>query len=78
MKKKTKNPLYVVKGKDVSEASGVIDLVIKKLNLEPLVMILQNLLKIVLENVKSYPTLVAVKNFLDEFLVVFMKRTGMV
>lgn len=68
-KAKSKNPLYVVKGKDVQEASGVFDLVMKKFNLEPVVQMIQNLLKMILENIKSYPTFVAMKNFLDELVV---------
>lgn len=68
-KSKIKNPLYVVKGKDVHEASDVFDLVIKKLNLEPVVLFIQNILKMVLENIKNYPTFLAMKNLLDELIV---------
>ena len=63
-----KNPLYVVKGKDVMEASGLVDMFLKKLNLEPMVELFQSILKLVLKNVSSYPALVAVKAFLDEFI----------
>ena len=66
---KNKNPLYVVKGKDVHEAKDIFDLVIKKLNLEPVVQFIQNMLKLILENIKSYPTFVAMKNLLDELIV---------
>ncbi len=66
---KNKNPLYVVKGKEVQEAKDIFDLVIKKLNLEPVVQFLQNMLKLILENIKSYPTFVAMKNLLDELIV---------
>jgi hypothetical protein len=66
---KHKNPLYVVKGKDVQEAKDIFDLVIKKLNLEPVVQFLQNMLKMILENIKSYPTFLAMKNLLDELVV---------
>ena len=66
---KHKNPLYVVKGKDVQEAKNIFDLVIKKLNLEPVVQFLQNMLKMILENIKSYPTFLAMKNLLDELVV---------
>ena len=66
---KHKNPLYVVKGKDVQEAKDIFDLVIKKLNLEPVVQFIQNMLKMILENIKSYPTFVAMKNLLDELVV---------
>jgi hypothetical protein len=66
---KHKNPLYVVKGKDVQEAKDIFDLVIKKLNLEPVVQFLQNMLKMILDNIKSYPTFLAMKNLLDELVV---------
>ena len=66
---KHKNPLYVVKGKDVQEAKDIFDLVIKKLNLEPVVQFLQNMLKMILENIKSYPTFLAMKSLLDELVV---------
>ena len=66
---KNKNPLYVVKGKDVQEAKDIFDLVIKKLNLEPVVQFIQNVLKMILENIKTYPTFVAMKKLLDELIV---------
>lgn len=66
---KNKNPLYVVKGKDVQEAKDIFDLVIKKLNLEPVFQFVQNILKMILENIKSYPSFLAMKNFLDELVV---------
>ncbi len=76
-KSKAKNPLYVVKGKDVQEASDMLDFVIKKLNLAPLMKFVQNMLAIIMDNMKSYPTFVAMKNFLDQLmgklLVLFQK-----
>lgn len=69
MKAKNKNPLYVVKGKDVEEASNVLDLVLKKFNLEPVIQFIQNMLKMILDNIKTYPTFVAMKNLLDELVV---------
>jgi hypothetical protein len=66
---KNKNPLYVVKGKDVQEAKDIFDLVIKKLNLEPVVQFIQSILKMILENIKNYPTFIAMKNLLDELIV---------
>lgn len=77
---KNKNPLYVVKGKDVQEAKDMFDLVIKKLNLEPVIQFIQTMLKMVLENIKSYPTFIAMKNFLDELIVKyfgFVKKFGL-
>ncbi len=77
---KHKNPLYVVKGKDVQEAKDIFDLVIKKLNLEPVVQFLQNMLKVILENIKSYPTFLAMKNLLDELVLKYfglVKKFGL-
>lgn len=65
---KNKNPLYVVKGKDVQEANSVFDLVIKKLNLEPVIQILQNILKMLLEQVQSYPMLKFVEAYMAEVI----------
>lgn len=69
---KAKNPLYVVKGKNVQEAKNLFDLVLKKFNLEPMVQILESLFKMLLEQVKSYPMLVAVKALIDELMAKMM------
>ncbi len=66
--KKNKNPLYVVKGKDVHEASSLIDLVIMKFNLAPAINILRNLILLLLEQVENFATYKAVKSFIDEIL----------
>ena len=65
---KNKNPLYVVKGKEVQEAKDIFDLVIKKLNLEPVVQFIQNILQMILENIKTYPSFLAMKSLLDELV----------
>ncbi len=65
---KNKNPLYVVRGKDVQEAKDIFDLVIKKLNLEPVVQFIQNILQMILENIKTYPSFLAMKGLLDELV----------
>ncbi len=65
---KTKNPLYVVKGKDVQEASSMLDLLIKKFNLEPLMTVLKNIFNLLLEQVENYAMFLVIKNFLDEIL----------
>lgn len=62
---KKKNPLYVVKGKDVEQADGVIDLLIKKFGLEPVISILKNLMEMLLEMVSSYAMFKVVKDFID-------------
>ena len=80
MKTKTKNPLYVIKGKDVQEVSDVFDLVIKKFNLEPAIQVMQNLLKLILDNLKTYPAFLAMKEFLDDLIAKYfalIKRFGL-
>lgn len=65
---KNKNPLYVVKGKEVQEASSLFDLVIKKFNLEPAMNILKNIFLLLLEHVENFAMYQAVKGFIDEVL----------
>lgn len=64
----SKNPLYVVKGKTVLEAKNVFDLVIKKFNLEPVVKIIESIIKMILEQVQSYHVLEMVTKFMDEWI----------
>lgn len=63
---KKKNPLYVVKGTDVEEASGLVDMLVKKFNLEPLISMLKNLIEMLLEMVSSYAMFKVVKDFVDQ------------
>lgn len=77
---KTKNPLYVVKGKEVQEASSVLDLVIKKFNLEPMIRIMNNIFQMLLDQVKNFAMYKAVKQFIDEVvqgITELGKRFGM-
>lgn len=66
---KNKNPLYVVKGKNVMEAKNIFDLISKKFNLEPALEILTNILKLMLSGVTSYSGFVAVKTWFDSLMV---------
>ncbi len=66
--KKIKNPLYVVKGKDVEEAKNMIDLLIKKFNLAPVVALLQSLLETLLKQVQSYQVLVEVNKMFEQIM----------
>lgn len=78
---KNKNPLYVVKGKEVQEATSVVDLVIKKLNLEPMMNLMRNLFYFLLEQVENTAQFQAVKKFIDEMIAKMMelgKRFGLV
>jgi hypothetical protein len=65
---KNKNPLYVVKGKDVLEASSLLDMVVKRFNLGPMMMILKNLFSLLLEQVENYAVFTVVKTFIDEMI----------
>ncbi len=69
---KIKNPLYVVKGKDVQEARSILDLVIKRFNLEPVLKILGNILEFLLKQVKDYPSFKAVKSVVDQVLAAYL------
>ena len=62
---KNKNPLYVVKGKYVEQAHGLVDLIIKKLNLQPAIDFFEYLFNLLLSMVDSYPKLKAVREFMD-------------
>jgi hypothetical protein len=65
---KTKNPLYVVKGKTVLEASGVFDLISKKFNLGPSIAIFMKIMEFIFIQVKDYPSFVMIKKFFDELV----------
>lgn len=71
-----------MKGKNVQEAKNLFDLVMKKFNLEPAFEVLSSIVKMLLNQVTSYPMFVAVKNWLDQVLtkifglVTTMKLTG--
>lgn len=68
MKKKVKNPLYVVKGDQVEQATNFLDVLIKKMNLEPLVELIGSLLKMLIENVQNYQAFIVLKNFIDQLM----------
>lgn len=69
---KTKNPLYVVKGQNVEEAKSFFDMLLKKFDLEPVFNFLQQMLTLLLEQVKSYPTFVIVKTMIDQWMAQLM------
>ena len=69
---KQKNPLYVVKGQNVEQAKNFFDMLIKKLELEPVINFLQSMITMLLEQVKSYPTFLLVKNMIDQWMAQLM------
>jgi hypothetical protein len=66
---KNKNPLYVVKGQNVEQAKNLFDMLIKKLDLEPVMRILNQLLEFLLSQVKSYPMFAVVKSLIDQWML---------
>ncbi len=66
---KNKNPLYVVKGQNVEQAKNLFDMLIKKLDLEPIMRILNQLLEFLLSQVKSYPMFAVVKSMIDQWML---------
>ncbi len=71
---KNKNPLYVVKGQNVEQAKGLWDLLVKKLDLEPVINFMMGFFQMLLEQVKTYPALVMVKNMLDEWIAQILPK----
>ncbi len=67
MKKKAKNqnPLYVVKKDHVEPVNNIFELVMKKLHLEPIWEILMNILKMLLDTVRSYEGVKMASEYLD-------------
>lgn len=68
MNAKNKNPLYVVKGDDVEPAKNFFDMLIKKLNLEPVFDFFMEFFKSLFEQVNSYAGFVVIKEMFDEFM----------
>lgn len=66
---KNKNPLYVVKGQNVEQAKNIFDMLIKKLDLEPVMRILNQILEFLLSQVKSYPMFAVVKSMIDQWML---------
>ena len=73
MSDKKKNPLFVVTndGKDVEEAEGLWDAIIKKLNMQSVIDFFNILYELLLENVRSYAWLKAFKQRLDKVIEMF-------
>ena len=67
---KKKNQLYVVtnQGKDVQEANGLLDMIVKKLGLEGVLELLEGLVASMMEMVTSYAMFITIKSFLDNII----------
>ncbi len=66
-KKKTTNPLYVVRnnGVDVEEANGLLELILKKTGIDKMLPILESFFAILLSQVQSYAVFMEVKKLYD-------------
>jgi hypothetical protein len=70
--KKSTNPLYVVRnnGVDVEEASGILELLLKKTGLDKMIPMLETFIQIILSQVESYAVFIEVKKM---FVQIFNK-----
>lgn len=64
---KSTNPLYVVRknGVDVEQASGLLDLFLKKTGIDKVLPILESIMAMLLSQVQSYAMFMEVKKFMD-------------
>ena len=63
---------FTKNGKDIEMAANVIDLFLKKTGLDKALEIFLNLVKVLFENVQTYPMFLVVKNFADLWLERFI------
>jgi hypothetical protein len=65
--KAKKNPLYVVTndGKDVEQAEGFVDAIVKRFGLEPVMELLQSLLGMLSDQVGNYGFFLFLQEFVD-------------
>jgi len=70
-----KNPLFVVTndGKDVQQAEGLWDAIVKKLHLQPLIDFFNILYELLLENMHNYAWFNAIKNRINQVLEAFFE-----
>ncbi len=71
--KKNNNPLYVVKGKDVTPVNTILDFIVEKLGLAPIITFLQMMIETMLKQVSSYPAFVEFKKFMDQVVAYLSK-----
>ncbi len=64
---KSKNPLYVVSknGVDVEAANNIVEMLLKKLNLDALIPVLNAIVDTLFQSVTSYPIFIEVKKVFD-------------
>jgi hypothetical protein len=64
------NPLFVVtnKGKDIEQAEGFVDALIKKYGLAPMIELLNSLIVLISENLKGHTAVIIMKGLIDDFI----------
>ena len=67
-RKKSSNPLYVVRknGVDVEEANGLLELILKKTGIDKMIPFIESFVQILLAQVESYALFIEVKKVLDQ------------
>lgn len=65
---KNKNPLYVVKGKNVEQASSIFDLIVKKLDIEEAITVFKNIFSLLIAQVQTYAVFEAVTKFFNDLI----------
>lgn len=72
---KVNNPLYHVSkdGKDVESVNNVVELLVKKLGLDPVVEFLETMFTYLVEHVQTYSMFIAMKDFVDEIIEYLFK-----
>ncbi len=67
---KVNNPLYHVSkdGKDVESVNNVIELLVKKLGLDPVIEFLQSMFEFLVDHVQTYPMFISVKDMIDKLI----------
>lgn len=69
-KKKSDNPLFIVtnKGQDVEQAEGLLDAMIKKYGIKPLIDLFSMLIDFIVANVKGHAAFTIVSGLVDDFV----------
>ncbi len=72
---KKKNPLFVVtnQGKTVEQATGIIDALIKKLGLGPVIQFFEMMIETIISSISNYASLVVANDMLETLITQMME-----
>ncbi len=76
MGKFNKNPLFVVQKDTVEEVENFFEYFIKKMGLEPVTRFLEQILSLIMDSVKDYPTFMVVQGWLEQFIQILDGLVG--